>query len=372
MTSTDQCRSCRIPGLVITFLILSWICVVLRLYVRFRVVRTPGWDDLFVGFYLLSNTAGNISVCLAVEYGLGQHILLLPPWKIQRYLQAFYVSNATYCISTACIKLALLLQYLRVFERGTLMHRITFWLTVFTALWGLAYSTIAWFPCVPVTDFWDLVTDGSRCYGYGSHDPASFVATYESHTAINMTLDVLLLIIPLPLLWKHGTNSATRIRLVALWSFGCLVIALAAWRLQQMIENQVATYPTRDPTWYGPTSILLAALELSAASICASVPIFWPVLTIEWSGIFVTQEVEITHESRYNEEDGESLTGGSTHSRSYSETEITIVDGSSGRNKHYRDSFILRQVDPLRTRDENTQPRASADAREDSRKWFRI
>jgi hypothetical protein len=41
-----------------------------------------------------------------------------------------------------------------------------------------------------------------------------------------------------------------------------------------MIPSQVATYPTRDPTWYGSISIMLAALEINAASICASVPVF--------------------------------------------------------------------------------------------------
>jgi hypothetical protein len=28
--------------------VMSWICVALRLFVRFRVVRAPGWDDLLV------------------------------------------------------------------------------------------------------------------------------------------------------------------------------------------------------------------------------------------------------------------------------------------------------------------------------------
>jgi hypothetical protein len=147
-----------------------------------------------------------------------------------------------------------------------------------------------------------------------------------------------------------------------------------------MVENQVATYPTRDPTWYGPTSILLAALEINAASICASVPIFWPVLTSNWSGIFVTQEVKITHELRYNEEkDGDSLTRGSMHSRNGSEFELRTVDSSSGtdrigNNKHYRDSYILRQVDPLRLKDAREQPSAMGGdlSIQKSRKWTKF
>jgi len=33
---------------------LSAISVLFRLYVRFRIVKAPGWDDLFVGLFLVS------------------------------------------------------------------------------------------------------------------------------------------------------------------------------------------------------------------------------------------------------------------------------------------------------------------------------
>lgn len=132
------------------------------------------------------------------------------------------MQNATYCSSTAFIKLALLLQYLRVFERGTKTYRVVFGLIIFTALWGFAYSFIAWVPCVPVTTYWDLSSNGSNCYGYGSHHPPTFVGTYESHTAINMILDAVILAIPLPLLFKDGATSAGRVRLAALLSMGCM------------------------------------------------------------------------------------------------------------------------------------------------------
>lgn len=147
-----------------------------------------------------------------------------------------------------------------------------------------------------------------------------------------------------------------------------------------MVENQVATYPTRDPTWYGPTSILLAALEINAASICASVPIFWPVFTNSWGGIFVTQEVKITHETRYmDEDDGDSLTRHSMHSRTGSDSQLSIVDSSAGggrkgNSKHYRDSYILRQVDPLRLKDDREQPSALGgdSITEEPRKWMKF
>ena len=37
-------------------------------------------------------------------------------------------------------------------------------------------------------------------------------------------------------------------------------------------------------------------VEINLACVCASLPIFWPVFTIGWSGIMVTYEVNVTRE----------------------------------------------------------------------------
>lgn len=49
---------------------------------------------------------------------------------------------------------------------------------------------------------------------------------------------------------------------------------------------------------------MLASLEIDLASIVASIPVFWPVLTQNWGKIFVTQEVHVTrHHRRLSGED---------------------------------------------------------------------
>lgn len=37
-----------ILGIVISFSIISWSCSLLRFYTRFRVMKSPWWDDFFV------------------------------------------------------------------------------------------------------------------------------------------------------------------------------------------------------------------------------------------------------------------------------------------------------------------------------------
>lgn len=53
---------------------------------------------------------------------------------------------------------------------------------------------------------------------------------------------------------------------------------MSIWRVQSIIKHQTGTWPTLDPFFYTPTTIVLSYLEISCASIVASVPVFWPVL----------------------------------------------------------------------------------------------
>ncbi len=51
-----------------------------------------------------------------------------------------------------------------------------------------------------------------------------------------------------------------------------------------------------DPTWDNATTAGLACLEADLATVCAALPVFWPVLTTTWGRIFVTTEVSVTRE----------------------------------------------------------------------------
>lgn len=102
--------------------------------------------------------------------------------------QIFYVANASYPSSAGLIKLALLFQYLRVYEKGTPLRMAVIITIVIVALWSLAYSILGWIPTVPVYAYWNLGMPAAR-YAYGSLYVEPFVLTYTSMTASNMVLD---------------------------------------------------------------------------------------------------------------------------------------------------------------------------------------
>jgi hypothetical protein len=74
------------------------------------------------------------------------------------------------------------------------------------------------------------------------------------------------------------------------------VVATSVWRLHGIVETQGATHPYIDFTWWSPTLIVLSCLEVDLAIICASMPIFWPIIEKSLSAIFVSYEVQVVEE----------------------------------------------------------------------------
>lgn len=102
-------------------------------------------------------------------------------------------------------------------------------------------------------------------------------------------------------------------------------------------------------------------IEVKITAICASVPVFWPVLSSSIDKIFVTQEIKITRVQRYSTEDDaddqielNNSMGALAHGRSESlhskaGSETSIVGMSRPEKKvHYQDNYVIDQVDPLR------------------------
>lgn len=128
-------------------------------------------------------------------------------------------------MATTFIKLSLLCQYLRIFEKGSWPHRASQATIVVVTLWGLAYTILAFFPCWPVSDFWYSPAD-AKCWGYGAWSTDELVGTFYSHTAMNMILDIIILAIPFHLYFKTDMTFKMRMGLLALLLMGALYVAI--------------------------------------------------------------------------------------------------------------------------------------------------
>lgn len=124
----------------------------------------------------------------------------------------------------------------------------------------------------------------------------------------------------------------------------------SVWRTYTIVNNRAATSPYVDYTWWAPVSIVLSCLEIDLAIICASMPIFWPVLESKLSQIFVTHEVHVTEHRRVStyglehelEHRSSSIKSGRTGS-GHSEAELTREE----TRNHYKDQYVMAHVDPF-------------------------
>ena len=215
-----------IYGLLISSLVLSSLFVAGRIWIRLVITHSPGLDDVFVILAVLCNTTLVVSLCIAVDYGLGKHFIPLGLEGMQQLIRRFYVVTGTYPLSSTSIKLALLFQYLRLFEKGSKSRKTTFVVIGAVCIWGLAFGFLAWVPCIPVRAFWNWTIHDTqtRRYGYSSEDQTAIVAIYVANAASNMILDLAILAIPMPSWKEKNMQGKTRIALSGVFVLGAMYV----------------------------------------------------------------------------------------------------------------------------------------------------
>ncbi|KAF2009687.1 hypothetical protein BU24DRAFT_358434, partial [Aaosphaeria arxii CBS 175.79] len=282
-----------ITGVSVTFLIISTIAVSLRLFVRVR-ERILGLDDLFVVFALLIIAVGTILTCFMPDSGMGKHFWTLNHHMIIEYFKHVWATNVTYSASATFIKLSVLYQYLRFFDfQLRTARRLTWWLFGTIAAWGIAFNLLALFSCTPIRKNWDWEIKG-HCIAWGSKDPDVFFETWAAHNATNMLLDILVLLLPVPFLRELRLQGKSKAGLIGVFVLGWIVVAMSIGRQVTLSTNRAGTVPILDMTYHTPPIYLFSVLEINLAIMCASIPIFWPLVSsIAANKILVVNEVEI-------------------------------------------------------------------------------
>lgn len=167
--------------------------------------------------------------------------------NLQVMMKYLYVTNAAYHTTTALIKLSLLLQYLRLFRQGTLRY-ICIILLAIVAAWGLAFSFLAWFPCLPVSGFWNR-TAQSKCYGFGYSSAREARITLFVFAGTNMFFDTVIFLIPLTEYFRPGLRKKQVLAMTGLFAMGSLVVLMAILRLWSTFKHSADTIKSFDFTW---------------------------------------------------------------------------------------------------------------------------
>jgi hypothetical protein len=129
---------------------------------------------------------------VATVYGLTKHVTTLNPQQIRSFLISFYCLGAGYVGSAGYIKISLLFQYLRVFDKGSNPYRYARFMLVFMVLWTSAFAVINWIACIPSpANYWNKA--GKGCFGPFSNNVLLRNRYIEAHSGVNTIQDFMIL-----------------------------------------------------------------------------------------------------------------------------------------------------------------------------------
>ncbi|KAF3046196.1 hypothetical protein E8E11_008106 [Didymella keratinophila] len=150
-----QDRGGQIAAVAITFLILSWLTVGLRCYVRTFLVKGFGLDDKMMVVTLFFFTAYLACQLGGAIHGSGAHRENLTDEQAQTALRFWFFCEVFYTISTSIFKIAVGLFLLRITIVPLHIWIIRF-IMIVAAFVGVAYTLLVLFQCRPISFWWDL------------------------------------------------------------------------------------------------------------------------------------------------------------------------------------------------------------------------
>ena len=264
------------------------LCLIAIIFVAIRIIaRRPfvsdlfGWDDaLIIAALAFAMPVGVTHIYLA-RYGLGKDIWTVPFGHITDMLRLFYVSEIFYLFATVLTKISILVFYLRVFTSHR-FQMVAKAVIVITAAFCFSILFPLLFQCTPVSHAW------TRWTGDGKGRCINVNAGTWSHAAINMVLDLVVLVLPLPSLFRLQLTYtwSRKLRILVMFNFGLVVTVVSVLRLQTLIHFA----NTRNPTWDYFGIAVWSVTETMVGIICACLPmakVFFTQLVPQWLGMTV-------------------------------------------------------------------------------------
>ncbi|KAF2650777.1 hypothetical protein K491DRAFT_608145 [Lophiostoma macrostomum CBS 122681] len=223
-------------------------------------------DDYMIMVAMLLTAVPFGCILAITESGFGRHIWDLQSGHLKRCLMLFSISWSTYVIVLGLIKVSLILFYLQIFMAHK-MRTACYASLVFivTSTLGLVLATVM--ACIPIQAFWNRDLTG-KCLDIN--------ALAYSTSGIALAQDLIILILPMPCVWKLNIGKYKKLAvglMFAIGTFGCIATMI---RVHALLSFRIST----DPTWdYVPVTVW-TELELGCGFICVSLPSIRVLLTV--------------------------------------------------------------------------------------------
>ncbi|KAI4595387.1 hypothetical protein KJ359_007062 [Pestalotiopsis sp. 9143b] len=265
--SLEEFRA-RLNGAATSTYVLVMLVVPLKLWCR---VTVAGWKGFGLDDYLCvlalacANVFFYICMCGMGPY-LARHALEdVPLPEVIDFLRFLFAGQLFYVISLAMIKYTILAFYWRLFS---LRARIPIFIGLFiVTAWALSIIFLVIFTCSPISAQWDLTITSSKCISLG--------VVYISGSTPNVIADWLILMIPIPYVWRLHAPLAQRLVLAGMFMLGAFVAVVSIIRLTILVGIPLSS---ADVTYNTKEVIVWSTVEINIGLVSACLPSMKPAL----------------------------------------------------------------------------------------------
>ncbi|KAI1979614.1 hypothetical protein LOZ53_006315 [Ophidiomyces ophidiicola] len=244
----------------IVMICLAFILVLNRFCVRFHIGQKPGLDDYVILASLAFCIAMNAVNIAAIHYGYGKYT-----WEVSKddmciALKLFYCLQILYKCTINLTKISIVLLYRRIFE--TTKFRFPYicdCIIGVVAAYALVSIIVTLFECAPMARVWDRSIPGA-CI--------NFTAFWYMNAAWNISTDLLIFLLPMPLIHTLSLPTRSKIGLTAVFAMGLFVCATSILRMKSLDVSSKSP----DPSHGTLISTMWTTIEANTGIICACLP----------------------------------------------------------------------------------------------------
>lgn len=265
--------------------------VLLRLYSRWRYTAGYDVDDwimvaclpIFIVFEVVGHVCSSAPHYLPLEHtyiavvqkasrtdpiftagqlGFGVDVWMVEPEVFSYALKLFYIDESFYLTVLVLTKISILFFYLRIFPQRK-FRWACYGVMAWVGVSGVIFVFMQIFQCIPVEFVWEgwLGT-------FGPHRCLDVHALTYTAAAFSITQDIVILVMPLPLLWNLNTGLRQRIDIGIMFSLGFFILLTSCIRLGFIVKFASTYNPSRD--YVGP--LIWSGLECGVSMIVTSLP----------------------------------------------------------------------------------------------------
>ncbi|KAH7411952.1 hypothetical protein DE146DRAFT_674366 [Phaeosphaeria sp. MPI-PUGE-AT-0046c] len=252
----------------IVTIVLATMFLLLRLYSRLLKTGRLWSDDAYaIVAAVLLITVSIIILQMSIK-GFGLHYWNVKTTNAVELLKLFYVCQMLYIAVQVFSKVAILSLYSRLFPESIKWFR---WsvrgMVAFMFSHGLVFFLLVVVQCLPISSIWDKTITNARCL------PVSAAIGFTG-AGLSIVEDFIILLLPLPLVWKLQMSTRKKLGVILLIGIGSFASVTSIVRLKYVLKYSNSF----DSTWDNADVLKWSLIEILAACFCGNLLALRPLI----------------------------------------------------------------------------------------------